>query len=280
MKNTFLSLAFAAAILSVAVGCTSKTAYVSCATAPMLAYFNDGSVIDSAVVQRIMPDGSFQTIGYAEVKENAVVWSGKVPEPFIGRIMCYITLPFGNGATGSTNTTLLFEPGRISSEDRVFYHGAKYNDAICEATEKLAQYGEDTALIQELADRFSRENPDAVTEMMLVNSWNKMDLQRWVEVYESMNEEVRNHPLVEGYAKGTYANLLARRAQEATAIGATYADFKGVWEDKEYRLSDFVGEGKYVLVDFWASWCHNCREEIPNILNAYKQYKKKGGIRF
>ena len=276
MKNNILSLAFAVAVLSTAVGCASKTAHVSCATAPMLAYFNDGSVIDSAVVLRFMPDGSFQTIGKAEVKEDAVVWSGKVSEPFIGRIMCYITLPFGNGATGSTNTTLLFEPGRISSEDRVFYHGAKYNNAICEAAEKLAQYGEDTALIQELADRFSRENPDAVTGMMLVNSLNKMDLQRWVEVYESMNEEVRNLPLVKNNAKGAYANLLARRAQEATAVGATYADFKGVWEDKEYRLSDFVGEGKYVLVDFWASWCHNCREEIPNILNAYKQYKKKG----
>ena len=273
MKNTFLSLAFAAAILSAAVGCSSKTAHVSCSKAPLLAYFNDGAVIDSAVVQRYLSDGSLETIGYAEVKDNDVVWSGKVPEPFIGRILFHITTPV---STGSTWTDLLFEPGRISTEDRVFYHGAKYNDAICDAAEKLSQYGEDAASIRGLVDRFSQENPAAVTGMMLVNSRDKMDFQRWVEVYETMNDAVRNHPLVKAYAKGAYSYLAAKRAQEATAIGATYSDFTGVWEDKEYRLSDFVGEGKYVLVDFWASWCHNCREEIPNILNAYNQYKDKG----
>ena len=58
--------------------------------------------------------------------------------------------------------------------------------------------------------------------------------------------------------------------------GAQYKDFQGTWEGKEYKLSDFVSHGKYVLVDFWASWCEPCRKEIPNIIRTYNKYKGKG----
>lgn len=66
--------------------------------------------------------------------------------------------------------------------------------------------------------------------------------------------------------------------KQATQAGKMFVDFDGKNVDgTAAKLSDYVGKGKYVLADFWASWCGPCRREIPNLIELQNKF---GGDKF
>lgn len=66
-------------------------------------------------------------------------------------------------------------------------------------------------------------------------------------------------------------------AYRRTQIGATFTDFElPDTAGQMHKLSEYVGDGHYVLLDFWATWCGPCMRELPKIKEVYEKYHDKG----
>ncbi|MCD8274849.1 MAG: AhpC/TSA family protein [Alistipes sp.] len=215
--------------------------------------------------------------------DSTIRLRGRVAEPEIAHLADQERIPIGT-------SVIFLEPGDIRmalTGDRRVYSasGTPLNDRKREFDERMADFDRKfrtlpfDASSDSLYTAYNKLLPESIENnlnnlfgayLFAVHEFDGNDIAAAKSRLECFSPAMQAHPVLKRIAEKV-------AAAENTEIGKPYMDL--MLPDaagKPVKLSDIVGKGRWILLDFWATWCGPCCREIPHLREAYAACKSRG----
>ena len=268
-----------------------------------------GNWSDPATIYLSYWDDGNEYLDTTRLSKGNFSFEGTIGEPAPARlILDYTGEGMGQAAQAGHILYLYLENGTVKMKSPDSLQNSQFvNSPINEA--HLAYLDFIGGQIQDLAARMNEKVMQATPEQQNDSAFNAQLNQEYRQLLDERTQKqqqyVRDHPdsyfsvvalsesvssdfdveeieplflsIDEKYRTSFPGKAFAQRIEAAKTIGIGKKAPGFTQNDPDgnpVSLSDF--QGKYVLLDFWASWCGPCRQENPNLVKAYAAYKDKG----
>ncbi len=202
------------------------------------------------------------------VENNVAAFNGSIDAPIIARMI----------VDGQRYCQFFVEPGDITINTNRQASGSTLNDRYTAISAELQSYYQryQQAETQEEGEAIEKAYEAALDSISKANIDNPIGLILFLnQAYNLAPDELLAYMDANPSLKASKRlnNLVEmNRKRAATGVGAKYVDF----EVNGKHLSDYVGrDGKYLLVDYFASWCGPCKQQIKVLKEIYKEYQGK-----